>query len=227
MQSQKGAFHMAALLAEMPVDFAAMAIQEAARQQPVLKQIVLDAWNAEDCAITSMSDFLTVGGLAKGCDDPDERTPGGASAEAESASAATTADTEGQAESETNASTTNAGDDSVARRRTLCFAYFPRSATEEDLAIVFSEVPPASKSGGKSRRQVNNICLSRDSAGKSLCYGFVEFAEVADAEAVLKDCRDGRIMLDDEFGHTWHLRASQARRRTAAEPTAAGGPNRR
>jgi len=93
-----------------------------------------------------------------------------------------------------------------ARRRTLVLAYFPRSASEEDVLKAVGSVGSACK--GR---------IARDANGSSRCFGFFEFVDEASCQEVLAACKEGRIVLDDEFGHTWHLRASRARRATAED----------
>jgi len=104
---------------------------------------------------------------------------------------------------ESNGSTASA--QAHARRCTVVIAYFPRTADE---ALVAGAIAPFAA--------VRRMRIARDESGASRCYAFVEFFDEAGAEASLAACQQGRISLDDEFGHRWHLRASRARRAVAA-----------
>lgn len=94
-------------------------------------------------------------------------------------------------------------------------AYYPRSATREDLFATLGRFGTP-----KEAR------LAYDRNGAPLCFGHIEFVSHTSAEAVLVACRRGRVILDDEFGHTWHLRASWARHPIAPTPSS-GKPRRR
>lgn len=100
-----------------------------------------------------------------------------------------------------------------ARSRTLVLAYLPRDAAEDDIAAAVDSA--MGKPGCVHRARI-----VRDRAGISECYGFFEFADEVTAMNVNEACRKGHVVIDDEVGHTWHVRASRARRAIVGSVTA-------
>lgn len=100
-----------------------------------------------------------------------------------------------------------------ARSRTLVLAYLPRDAAEDDVAAAVDSA--MGKPGCVHRARI-----VRDRAGISECYGFFEFVDEITATHVNEACRKGHVVIDDEVGHTWHVRASRARRAIVGSVTA-------
>mmetsp|Transcript_45207 Transcript_45207/g.104797 ORF Transcript_45207/g.104797 Transcript_45207/m.104797 type:complete len:269 (+) Transcript_45207:76-882(+) len=92
-------------------------------------------------------------------------------------------------------------------RRTLVIAYLPRTAQEAGIAAVLSHFT-----------EITRLRLATDSAGNSKCFCFVECATEDGALRLLDHCRLGEVVMLDSQQHEWHLRASRARRATAAAP---------
>jgi len=100
-----------------------------------------------------------------------------------------------------------------ARSRTLVLAYLPRDAAEDEIAAAVDSA--MGKPGCIHRARI-----VRDRAGTSECYGFFEFVDELTATNVNEACRKGHVVIDDESGHTWHVRASRARRAIVGAETA-------
>ncbi|CAK0803430.1 unnamed protein product, partial [Prorocentrum cordatum] len=93
-----------------------------------------------------------------------------------------------------------------ARRMTVVLAYFPRRASDADLRSALD--------AALGRAQTVRRCrVVRDQEGNGL-YGFFELREAETTEAALAACARGAVVLKDEHGHTWHIRASRSERAT-------------
>lgn len=119
-QVQGKGHHWAALLAELPVEVAAAAVQEVARRSPALKQTLLDAWLIEDYA-AEVGGFLAEVGAHHG--------PGEGIEETTNPSGGDTDTTATKSELDMSAASEDGNDTSPQRRCMLVIAYFPRSAT--------------------------------------------------------------------------------------------------
>mmetsp|Transcript_26569 Transcript_26569/g.80012 ORF Transcript_26569/g.80012 Transcript_26569/m.80012 type:complete len:267 (-) Transcript_26569:152-952(-) len=241
MSSDDGAAQAAELakaMAHCSVPVAVEIVQQAAQLMPGLRQALLDAWLIDDYEAEVgafladvRADFHDQGPSTAASETGhiSGDAPGGGCAASACASASEHAQIPCAPESplaeqsydrrDLEEPTDSTIDDAAVRRRTILVAYFPRTAVEADLIAVLGKL------GGVCRARI-----VRDPSGASQCYGFVEFEEEVFAESALQACRVGSIVLDDLFGHTWHLRASRACRATAASPVRAlppGGGRRR
>lgn len=102
----------------------------------------------------------------------------------------------------------------TARRQTLVLAYLPRFATESDISAAVDRALGINNCVARGR-------IVRDNEGTSACYGFFEFINPSIATDGFEACRRGEIVIDDKSGHTWHLRASWAKRATVAADASA------
>jgi len=102
----------------------------------------------------------------------------------------------------------NALPPNVARRMTLVLAYFPRSSSDKDICSALDVAL------GKANT-VRRCRVIRDEEGNGL-YGFFEFQDPEAAESALAACSRGSVVLVDERGHAWHVRASRSARATVA-----------
>ncbi|KAF4660731.1 hypothetical protein FOL47_007040 [Perkinsus chesapeaki] len=90
--------------------------------------------------------------------------------------------------------------------RTLMVYRFPREAQEVDLACRFGAFGP-----------IEHVKVVYDPVTHlPRCYGFVRFCYRESCIMALKACEDGKIMMDDPFGRTWHFEAKWARNARAA-----------
>lgn len=97
------------------------------------------------------------------------------------------------------------------KRNTLVLAYLPKSASEMDVCRKLDQALRATNSIRRCR-------IVRNDKGESACYGFFEFWDSSTVERVLSICSAGRIVMDDQAGHAWHIRASRSKRATVASP---------
>lgn len=205
---------LAALLVERPTHEAVDVICQVARQLSEVREALLTKWYAEDLGAAVRDHLEGVG--------TDLDLTSSQASTAESSGAGVAATIPGPLElclESLCAEEPSSSSPEEVRRRTLLIAYFPRSAQEDDIARAFAGT--AALARGR---------IARDTAGASRCFGFFEFGDEDAAEVALTACREGRIVLDDEFKHTWHLRASRSRRATAKEPLGVepgGGAQRR
>jgi RNA recognition motif-containing protein len=86
-------------------------------------------------------------------------------------------------------------------RRTILLAYLPRSATEQDVQHALA------KAGISGCVSVN---IMRE-GGESKCFGFVCLHTPTAAKATLEACNKGSIVIGDNSGKAWHIKASWAR----------------
>jgi hypothetical protein len=100
-------------------------------------------------------------------------------------------------------------------KKSLLIAYFPRNAGSGKLRHTFSAFG-----------SVASIKIVQDVNG-SKCFGFVNFVEAAAAEEALTQCARGRIILQDETGKKWHVKASWAKIDEARPRRRRGGQRRR
>lgn len=94
------------------------------------------------------------------------------------------------------------------RARTLVAGKFPRSVSDETLGDAFRTIV--------GRGNVNVCRIIREKSGRSLCYAFVEFVDLASTEKAFEACGKGELVLLDEENNAWHVTASHARRARAA-----------
>ncbi|CAK0814664.1 unnamed protein product [Prorocentrum cordatum] len=107
----------------------------------------------------------------------------------------------------------------AARRMTLVLAYFPRGASD---GAICSALDAALGEMSTVRR----CRVVRDREGNGL-YGFFEFQDPETAESALAACSRGSVVLSDEGGHMWHLRASRSERATVANSESSAARRRR
>lgn len=86
----------------------------------------------------------------------------------------------------------------------LLVAYIPRTAPSSAVQDVFSKFGTVGK-----------VHLVKDKHGQSKCYGFVYFQSVQAAARAVKECTQGAVIMHDETGKAWHVKASWARRKPA------------
>jgi hypothetical protein len=84
-------------------------------------------------------------------------------------------------------------------RKMLLVHKLPRCANEIDVRKVFEPFG-----------SINFLSVIRDPSGTSKCYGFVHFSNVQAAQQAVLECEVGRVMLKDEAGKTWHVKAECA-----------------
>ncbi|KAF4689493.1 hypothetical protein FOZ60_001617 [Perkinsus olseni] len=90
--------------------------------------------------------------------------------------------------------------------RTLMVYRFPREAQEVDLACRFGAFGP-----------IEHVKVVYDPVTHlPRCYGFVRFCYRESCVMALRACEEGKIMMDDPFGRTWHFEAKWARNARAA-----------
>lgn len=188
----------AQLLSHLPAEKLVEVIQKVALSLPGLKEAVLDAWLVEDYE-AEVSAFLEESRLAAKQEQEPAVVLQPPNADPLLQGSSAFADTSPglKKRSEHQAS-------KALRKRTLIIAYFPRSSTEAELAAVLEPCGP-----------VRLVRIARGDSGQSRCFAFVEFASQEGAEAALEACTSGRVILDDEYGKTWHLQASIAKHATA------------
>jgi len=102
---------------------------------------------------------------------------------------------------------------------TLVLAYFPRGASD---TAICSALDAALGEMSTVRR----CRVVRDREGNGL-YGFFEFQDPETAESALAACSRGSVVLSDEGGHMWHLRASRSERATVANSESSAARRRR
>jgi hypothetical protein len=86
-------------------------------------------------------------------------------------------------------------------------AKFPRTMGDKALGDSFISIVG---------RNIVNCRIMREKRGRSLCYGFVEFADEVATQKALTACRLGEHVLLDEAGRPWQVTANRAHRRTFA-----------
>lgn len=76
----------------------------------------------------------------------------------------------------------------------------PRAANEEDVLEVFQQFG-----------SVTLVRLQREACGNSKCFGFVHFRHVEEASQALLHCQRGHVIMDDNNGKAWHIKAEYTR----------------
>jgi len=198
--ARRAAVDLVAHLSGLPPSDLAEAVKLTALSRPEVKQMLLDAWLEEEDEADGGS-FLA-----------SARTEGDATAAESHVSQASPDDSRGSRDSDILEKQIDRAsarvEQGVARRRTLVIAYLPRNASESDVAEALGRFSTVSR-----------VRVAREESGASRCYGFVEFADEASTEKAFAACRYGRVVLDDDAGHTWHLKASRSKRATAGPPS--------
>jgi len=214
--ARRAAVDLVAHLSGLPPSDLAEAVKLTALSRPEVKQMLLDAWLEEEDEADGGS-FLasarTEGWLCGECGESlTWWTRGDATAAESHVSQASPDDSRGSRDSDILEKQIDRAsarvEQGVARRRTLVIAYLPRNASESDVAEALGRFSTVSR-----------VRVAREESGASRCYGFVEFADEASTEKAFAACRYGRVVLDDDAGHTWHLKASRSKRATAGPPS--------
>lgn len=76
----------------------------------------------------------------------------------------------------------------------------PRCAGENEVQAAFE--------------QIGNVTMTRimrEPNGTSKCYGFVHFSTLQEAQQALYQCEKGRVILNDEKGKAWYVKAEPAK----------------
>lgn len=92
--------------------------------------------------------------------------------------------------------------------RTLVIGKFPRCISDDVLGDAFGTVV--------GRSNIHLCRIAREKSGRSLCYAFIEFVDLAAAAKALEACARGDLVLLDDTAAAWQVTASRARR--AARP---------
>jgi len=100
----------------------------------------------------------------------------------------------------------------AARRRTLILANFPYHTTEHQISA-------AVDAAAGTQDCISRCCIVHGSDGKSAGYGLFEFKDTCSASDAFDASRRGQLIIDDESGHTWHLRARHCTRRRRSQAT--------
>jgi len=113
----------------------------------------------------------------------------------------------------------------AARRRTLILGNIPRHATERQISAAV-DVAAGTKDC------ISRSWIVRDNDGTPAGYGFFEFKDTSSASDAVEASRRGQVVIEDEAGYTWNLRASypatgragrRARRRRSQAAGSEGG----
>lgn len=102
---------------------------------------------------------------------------------------------------------------------TVVLAYFPRRASDEELCSALDAAVCRNNTVRRCR-------VVRDQEGNGL-YGFFEFQDSEAMEAALAASARSAVVLKDERGHAWHIRASRSERATVGSSAGAGSARRR